>query len=344
MKFDRLAILGVGAIGSVIGGYLTRAGHDITLIDMWADHVEAMKKDGLRITALDDDFTVPVKAMHLGEVSNVSEPFDAVFLAVKSYDTVWATHFIMRYLKPTGIIISAQNAINDEIIAPIVGYTREIGCVITLGAGLYEPGHAQRTSTPDRHSFTLGEPSGMATERVKALVEIMTAAGPAKVTSNLWGERWAKLATNSMANPVCSLTGIGSAAVRLTPETADISVKVASEVVKVGKAHGVEVEPINGIPAAKYEQAGDATVMEEIKSQLAEGAGQLGEGRPSMYQDVLKGRRTEIEFLNGYVARRGKEADVPTPVNEAITRLLKQIELGELKPDIENAKLLEQYI
>ena len=69
MKFDRLAILGVGAIGSVIGGYLTRAGHDITLIDMWADHVEAMKKDGLRITALDDDFTVPVKAMHLGEVS-----------------------------------------------------------------------------------------------------------------------------------------------------------------------------------------------------------------------------------------------------------------------------------
>ena len=342
--FERLAVLGVGAIGSVIGGYLSRAGRDVTLIDTWPDHVEAMKRDGLRITALDDDFTVPVKAMHLGEVSSVAPTFDAAFLAVKSYDTVWATHFIRPYLGATGIVVSAQNAINDEIIGPIVGYNREVGCVITLGAGIYEPGHALRTSTPDRHSFTLGESSGMVTERVRALAEVMGDVGLSKITSNLWGERWAKLANNSMANPICSIAGIGSADVRLTPGVVEVSVNTAREVVEVGSALGVEVEAISGIPADTYRRCGDAEVMEDIKTQLAATAGTLGEGRPSMYQDVLKGRRTEIEYLNGYVVRRGREAGVETPVNEAIVGLLKRIERGEIQPDLSNAKQLEQAL
>ena len=173
--FQRLAVLGVGAIGSVIGGYLTRAGRDVTLIDTWPDHVETMKRDGLRVTALDDDFTVPVKAMHIGEVSSTSEPFDAAFLSVKSYDTVWAAHFIMPYLGPTGIIVSAQNAVNDEVIAPIAGYNRVLGCVITLGAGhvrtrprpthqyagppLLHPGRAQR------HGYREGQGPGGDHER-----------------------------------------------------------------------------------------------------------------------------------------------------------------------------------
>ena len=341
--FDRLAVLGAGAIGGIIGGYLTRAGHDITLIDMWGEHVEAMRKNGLRVTAQDDDFTVPVKAIHLGEVSGVSDPFDTVFLCVKSYDTVWATHFIQPHLRPSGVVVSAQNSVNDELIAPIIGFTRAIGCVVTLGAGLNGPGRVERTSSADRPSFALGELNGMTTERVKALAGVMGAIGPCKVTGNLWGERWAKLATNCMSNPMSSLTGLGSGAIRRTAGVAEPLVKIGEEVVNVGKALGVEVEPINGIAAETYTRSGDAEVMEELKTRLAEGAAQLGDGRPSMYQDVLKGRRTEIEYLNGYVARRGKEVGVPTPVNEAITRLIHQIEAGELEPDVSNVKHLEPY-
>jgi 2-dehydropantoate 2-reductase len=342
--FERMAVLGAGAIGSIIGGYLTRAGHKVTLIDPWAAHVDAMRDNGLRITAADEEFTVPVTAMHLGEVCSISEPFDAVFLCVKSYDTVWAVHFIKPYLEPRGLIISAQNAVNEELIAPIVGFTREIGCVITLGAGLYEHGHALRTSSSDRHAFSLGELNGMPTERVKLLADIMGAIGPSKVTTNLWGERWAKLANNCMANPVCALTGLGSAGVRLTPGVVELSIGLAAEVVRVGNALGVQVEPISGIPAETYGRCDDGQVMEELKTRLAEGARALGEGRPSMYQDVLKGRRTEIDYLNGYVAEKGDEAGVPTPLNEAITLLIKRIERGELKPDMSNIKHLEPYI
>ena len=339
--FERVAVLGVGAIGGIIGAYLTRAGNDVTLIDPWGEHVETMRRDGLRITALDEEFTVPVNAIHLGQLSTVADPFDAVFLCVKSYDTVWSTHLALPYLRPTGVIISAQNAVNDEVIAPIVGFTREIGCVVTLGAGMYEPGHTTRTSIPDRPAFTVGELGGMRSPRIEALAEMMAAIGPTKVTANLWGERWAKLATNCMFNSVCSVTGLGSGTVRTTPGAVDASIKIASEVARVGRGLGVAVEAINGIPAGTYERCDDAEVMEEIKTGLAAGAGELGAGRPSMLQDVMKGRRTEIDYLNGYVASRGSELGVETPVNEAVRGLVKRIERGELKPDVANLKHME---
>lgn len=342
--FERLAVVGTGAIGSIVGAYLTRAGHPITLIDPWSAHVETMQRDGLTVTSQDEEFTVPVDAVHLGDANKINEPFDAVFLSVKSYDTVWATHMIRDYLlKPTGVIISAQNSINDELIAPIIGYTRDIGCIVTLGAGIYEPAHVLHTSVPSRMAFTFGELSGMDTPRVEALAALMNDALPSRTTANIWGERWAKLVTNCMANSVCSLTGIGSAAVRQTPTVTEVSIRIASEVVKVGRALGVAVEAVSGIDAEVFERADDAQVLEDIKTQLAEGAGQLGEGRPSMFQDVMKGRKTEIDYLNGYTAGRGAQIGVGANANAAIVPLIKQIEKGEIQPDLSNIKYLEQF-
>ena len=341
--FERLAVLGAGAIGGIIGGYLARDGRDVTLIDGWAAHVDTINADGLRITALDEEFTVPVKAIHLSEVCNVSEPFDTVFLCVKSYDTVWNVHLVLPHLSPDGVVVSAQNAMNDELIAPIVGFARSIGCVVTLGAGLAGPGQVVRTSRPERVSFTVGELSGQTTRRADTLAEVLTPAGLTRVTTNLWGVRWAKLATNCMANAISALTGLSSSELRQTSGVAEISIRIAQEVVNVGAALGLQVEAVNGIPAEAYEGASDPGAMEEIKTRLLESARELGAGRPSMLQDVLKGRRTEIEFLNGYVATRGKELGVPAPLNETITGLVKRIERGELKPHVSNIKLMEEH-
>ena len=207
--FDRVAVLGVGAIGGIIGGYLTRAGRDVTLIDQWGENVEAVREKGLTVSTQEGDFTVQANAVHLGEVCNITDPFDLVFLAVKSYDTRWATHFILSHLSPDGVIVSAQNGINDEQIGPIAGWSRVLGCVITLGAGMYEPANPIRTSAASRLAFTVGEPSGVESNRAHAVADMLSVIGPTKVTSNLWGQRWAKLATNSMANPICALTGTG---------------------------------------------------------------------------------------------------------------------------------------
>ena len=342
--FERLAVVGTGAIGSVIGGYLARGGRDVTLIDTWAAHVDAMNESGLHITAENGEFTTAVNAMHLGDVNAVQEPFDAIFLAVKSYDTVWATHFALRYLKPTGVIISAQNGINDETIAAIAGFSREIACVITLGAGLYEPARAIHTGDPNKLSFTLGELNGLPTERAHALAEVMNDIGPTKVSRNIWGERWAKLAVNSMANPIAASTGLGSAAVRSTPGVNDVSINIAAEVVRVAQALGIQVEPISGVPASDYLPTDSAEAMEDVKARLAEGASSLGAGRPSMLQDVMKSRRTEIEFLNGYVAARGDVVGVDTPFCDGIVDIVKRVERGELSTDPANLRPLQDMV
>lgn len=343
--FNRIAVLGVGAIGGIIGGYLTRAGHDVTLIDQWPANVEAIREKGLTVSTQEGDFTVASNAVHLGEVCNISEPFDLVFLAMKSYDTEWATHFILRHMTGNGAIVSAQNGINDERIGPIAGWSRVLGCVITLGAGMYEPANPIRTSVADRLAFTIGEPSGIESARAHAISDMLGVVGPTKVTPNLWGQRWAKLAVNSMANPVCALTGLTSGASRETPGVVDVTIKIGAEVVRVGTALGVEVEPINNVPAMQYVEATEsATALEDLKSQLAETARELGAGRPSMLQDVMKGRRTEIEYLDGYVADRGRQVGVATPACDRITSLLKRVERGELVSEADNIRLMSDFM
>src|SRR5262249_42960089 len=198
---ERIGIIGAGAIGSVVGGLLTKAGRDVTLIDQWPEHIEAMRTKGLRLSGTIGDQVVPVKALHIHELQSVREPFDAVFVAVKSYDTEWATALAVSYLKPEGVVVDFQNGINDERVAGVAGRHRAPGCVITISAGMYEAGHAMRTDT-GAIGFKIGEHDGRATPRAQELVEIMNGVAETKLTPNLFGERWSKLAINCMANPL----------------------------------------------------------------------------------------------------------------------------------------------
>ncbi len=335
----KIAVLGAGAIGGVISGYLARAGHDITVIDQWPENVEAIRSKGLTVTSMEEEFTAHPTALHLCQVSAAQPQFDTVILAVKSYDTDWMVRFIQPYLSPTGFIVSAQNSINDDRIAAVVGWTREMGCVITLGAGMYEPGHALRTSPASRPAFTLGEPTGMITPRLKEMAAVLGAVGTTKTTSNLWGERWAKLAINSMANAIAGITGLKSAELRENTDARRVSIRIAAELVQVGTALGVSIEPISGIPAQMFVDATrDGSVLEEVESRLMEGSRQIGTGRPSLAQDVMKGRKTEVDYLNGYVVEKGKAVGIPTPVNESVVKLTKQVESRQRQQSLSNLK------
>src|SRR6201989_1318633 len=171
----RIAFVGAGAIGGYIGGNLTALGHDVTLIDAWPAHVEAMRAAGLRLHGMTEpeNHTVRVNAMHITEVQALAKqrPIDIAFIAVKSYDTVWATRLIRQYLAPGGFIVSSQNCINEERIASIVGWGRTVGCVVGGGGGveLSEPGHVRRTMMKNRGvvSFHVGEPHGRISRRVE---------------------------------------------------------------------------------------------------------------------------------------------------------------------------------
>lgn len=336
----RIGIVGAGAIGSVVGGLLTKAGRDVTLIDQWPEHVEAMKRHGLRLSGTCGDHLVPVTALHLHEVQGLREPFDAIFVAVKSYDTEWATRLALPHLRePDGVVVVFQNGINDERVAALTGRKRTLGCVITVGAGLYEPGHAVRTDTGSV-GFKIGELDGADTPRARALVRILDDVAPSRLTTNLWGERWSKLAVNCMANPLAGLSGLGSAEIRSDPRVRRIAIHVAAEVIRVARALGHEVEPLFGVEAQRFVDAVEGRGLEALGQDLAARAQQLSGGRPSLLQDVLKGRRTEIDALNGYVAEQGRKVGVPTPVNDAVVDAIRRAGVGTLRPDPKNLEPL----
>ena len=338
----KIAIFGAGAAGSYIGAFLTREGHDITLIDMWGEHVDAMNANGLRASGSQGDFTIPVNAVHLADAWQLHHNFDIIFLAMKSYDTEWSSHFVKRLLAPNGVVVNSQNCMNDQLTASIVGYERQIGCVMSsITVALWEPAHVTRGGPPGRDRghdvFRVGELHGRITPRVQEIAEMLSVIDGSRATSNIWGERWSKLTTNSIGNPVGAMTGLGSASYAENPRTRLIQIQIAKESTQVGLALNYEIEKISGVAAETWANADQGDVYEELDAILQPRPG-AADWKSSMSQDVAKGRRTEAAFMNGYIVARGREAGIHTPVNAAIVEVMQGIDDGDITPDASNVE------
>ncbi len=342
MTDKRIVIVGAGAAGSYLGAYMTREGYDVTLIDMWGEHVEAMRANGLRASGTQDDFTVTVKAFHLSDALQIEGGFDIGFLAMKSYDTEWSAHFLKRLVRSDGVVVSSQNCMNDQLVASIVGYDRTVGCIMSsITVALWEPGHVTRGGPPGRGRghvvFRVGELHGRITPRVEELVDILMCVDDARATSNLWGERWSKLTTNSSGNPVGAMTGLGGDGVASMPEARRVQINICKESSQVALAQNYQVEPIRGVAAETYARADDGEVYEELDAKFQPSGGGA-DWKSSMGQDVEKGRHTEIDFMNGYIVEQGRRVGVPTPVNAAIVQVVREVQSGERKPGPENVQ------
>ena len=340
----RIAIVGAGALGGYVGGSLAHLGHDVTLIDPWPENVETIRTKGLELDGLtpEERFTVKgVKILHLTEVQSLArKPVDVAMVATKSYDTAWATMLIKPYLSQQGFVVSLQNCLNEETIANIVGWGRTVGVVASLiSVDLFEAGRIRRTIPKggDKHTvFRVGEPHGRITGRVEELVGWFAQIDSSKATTNLWGERWTKLVQNGMGNGVTAATGMTSGDCLRNDIVRRLQIKLAGEAVRVGQALGYQLEKIRGFEADVFARAaeGDAAALAQIEPTLIpqEGANPRGAiQRPSMAQDMIKGRRTEIDAMNGYIAAKGAEVGVPAPSHAMLTEIVTRVERGELK-------------
>jgi 2-dehydropantoate 2-reductase len=341
----KIAIVCTGAVGGYAGAHMVQAGEDVTFIDFWPEHVDHMKQHGLTITHIREvePFTVPARALHITELQHLSKekPIDIAFVCTKSYDTAWATAMIKQYLAPDGYVVSLQNCMNEETIAGVVGWGRTVGCIASsITVDLCEPGHVRRAAgkSGSKHTvFRTGEVHGRITDRVKEICRLVALSDSAMVTENIWGERWSKLVTNVMGNGLSACTGMVSKDLIRNDTIRRFSARLGSEAIRVGQALGYELEEIHHIDPEVIARAGEgdsAATREYDEHRLAEvNKGGGGEHRPSMGQDMVKGRRTEIEFLNGLVARKGAEIGIATPANAALTDIVTRVEKGELKPD-----------
>ena len=338
----RVAIVGVGAVGGYVGAHMTHAGVDVTLIDAWPDNVQAMRSQGISVSGMNGAGTVhtPVRALHISDVSQLvrEQPFDIVFIAVKSYDTKWATQLIAPFVAPTGCLVSLQNGINEEAIASVVGWERVLGCSVSaLAAELTAPATIVRNSPlgdEKKWGLRIGEAHGQITPRAEAIAQLLSHSDTCKVTTNLWGERWSKLIINAMRNGVCALTGL-TGRQRDNHEIArQLSISLGSSAVRVGRALGLALEPVGGLDLDLLARAqSDSAALEAITQMIMDVANSRSDAqRPSMGQDISKGRRTEIDDINGLVARRGRELGMDVTCHERVNQVIKRIERGEVAP------------
>ncbi len=343
----RLLFVGAGAVGSYLGAFLARAGQDTTLVDPWPEQVNAIREHGISVTGPHEPFEAHPRALHVHEVQRLGAGFDIAFIAVKAYDTAWATWLALPHLKPEGFFVSAQNCWNDPVIAGIAGTGRAVGLIMSrIAVALWKPGHVERGAEQGRASghdvFRAGEHDGRITPRVTELAAMLSVIDGARDTDNLWGERWSKLCLNSMSNPVQAMTGLGSLEIAARPRGREITIRLAAESARVGLGLGYRIPKFGGAPAEQWAGAGRPEVYRELEALLTPSGGPGRNWRASMAQDVIKGRRSEIDFMNGFVAAKGREVGIATPVSEAVVAVMREIDAGARQPAPEHIELALQ--
>ena len=289
----------------------------------------------------EEKFTVKnAKTMHLTEMEALSrqKPIDIAFVSMKSYDTEWATALIKQYLAPDGYVVSLQNCLNEERIAGVVGWGKTVGMVASLiSVDMFEPARIRRTVAKggDKHTvFRVGEVHGRITKRVEELRDMVGRIDSAKTTTNLWGERWSKLCQNGMKNGVSAATGLTGADCDRNDAIRRFSIKLGGEAVPGRPGAGLPHREDRQVRARDAGQGvRKATRRRSTRSRriLRPGSNtnpnpRADIQRPSMAQDIRKGRRTEIEFMNGYIADRGNYIGVPAPTHTKLTEIIVKVE------------------
>ena len=284
MAKNKIAFVGAGAVGGYAGAHMVQAGEDVTYIDPWPENVEAIRKDGLRITHIRDvePFTVKPRALHLTEVQQLAKeaPIDIAFVCMKSYDTAWATTMIKQYLAPGGYIVSLQNCMNEETIAGIVGWGKTLGSIASsITVELHAPGQVRRAAgkSGSRHTvFRVGEVHGRVTDRAKEVCRLVAYADSAMVTENLWGERWSKLVTNVMGNGLSACTGLISRDMIKNDAIRNFSTRLGSEAIRVGQALGYTFDEVSHMDPETIARAGEGDAAATRRNRRASS----GRGQP----------------------------------------------------------------
>ncbi len=345
---SKLLFVGAGAIGSYLGAFLSRAGHDVTLIDPWAEQVDTIRQRGISVTGPHDPFEARPTAVHLHEAARLPRDFEVAFVAMKVYDTAWATQLALRHVRPDGVVVASENCWPDPIVASVAGASRALGLVMSkIGVALWKPGEVERGMEKGQGKghdvFRVGEHDGRITDRAKLVAEMLSVIDGSQVTDNLWGERWAKLCQNAMGNPVQAMTGLGNVEIASSEIGRAITIHLGAESARVGLALGHRIPNFGGVTAQQWADAGRKETYETLDRLLTPTSAGTRNWRASMAQDVIKGRPTEIDQMNGFVVAQGRERGVPTPVSAAIVDVVHEVESGVVKPAPRNiAVVLER--
>jgi 2-dehydropantoate 2-reductase len=305
---SRVAVMGAGAVGSYFGVMLARAGQEVTLIGRPA-HVEAIRRDGLLL-----DTTSFRERVRIGATVDPSAAQDADFVlfCVKTHHTEEASRLLARHLAPRAVVVSLQNGVNNVARIRVASGIEALPAVVYIAVSLPEPGHVKHTH---RGELVIGElPRGGNSEsseaaRTDPVSALFTAAGvPCRVSLNIEGDLWGKMIVNCAANAVSAVGQTSYGRAIEDPGVREVMTRLIEETVAVARASGVPLPDVDFV----------TTGLKFIES--------IGDATSSMAQDIARGRPTEIDSLNGFIAQRGRELGVPVPISRTVYALVKLLE------------------
>ena len=322
---DPILVWGAGAIGGALGAAFLRAGEPVVFVDTAADHVAAIAAEGLEITGpvAPGRFSAPAYTP-----DGLAGSFRRCILAVKAHHTADAVAALAPHVAPDGFVVSAQNGLNEAVIAERVGLARTVGCFVNFGADYLAPGTILYGG---RGAVVLGELDGADTPRLRALHGLFRHFDPAAIaTPNISGYLWAKLIYGGMLFAT-ALTDDSIADVLAMPEHRPTLTRLAHEVVAVARAEGVRLEGFDGFdPQAFVPEAPPERTARSFDDMVAHNRRSL-KSHSGIWRDLaVRKRRTEVDAQLGPVVTIGARHGVPTPVTAAIVERIHAIEEGRL--------------
>ena len=326
---------GAGAIGGTIGAWLARAGHDITLVDTVAEHIDAINRNGITITGPIAEFTQRVPAF---TPETLTGTWDQIVLATKAHHTAIALRALLPHLSATGYIVSAQNGLNELEIADAVGAERTVGAFVNFGADYLEPGVILHGS---RAAVVVGEIDGRITPRITAIRDVWRDFDDrAIVTPNIWGFLWGKEAYGAMLFAT-ALTNDSIADALARPEYRHIYIALAREILAVAAARGVTPEAFDGFDPAAYLPSAPSGAAEQSLDALVAHNRRSAKTHSGIWRDLaVRKRPTEVDAQLGIVVILGAAAGVPTPLTARLVALIHDIEMGARPQSLETLDAL----
>ncbi len=326
MKNQRIVIVGAGAIGGITAALLKRSDYDIHLVCRHSDLAKRITEQGIYAFGVCGDIRIGIPSVP--KVSNLEGTFDLALIATKAYDMMEAANQLLPYLRSDSRVVSMQNGICEDDLAKVVGTERTIGCVVGWGATMRKLGEVEMTSGGE---FVIGNWKRTRDEKLELTQEILNHVVPTRISDRIESNLYSKLIINSCITSLGVISGLYLGEMLAMKKARKIFIQIISEAIAIADAMGLKVEPYGGkLDYYKFLKRG---FLSEFKQHLTIRV--IGfkyrKLKSSSLQSVERGKKTEIDNYNGYIASKGKEYGIQTPVNEKITKLVKEIEAGQRK-------------
>lgn len=328
----RAAIYGAGSMGTILGAYITKNGGKIDLVNHNFEHVRALKEKGAHIVGT-VDFVQPVKAITPFEMAGT---YNIIILLTKQMENEQIVRFLLPYLTPDGVIVTLQNGIPELLIGQIVRMDHVLGCTVAWGATMLEPGVCELTSSPDSLTFQLGSLTPFPNRHLHDVESLLSLMGPVVIEDNFIGTRWTKLLINASFSGLSTALGCTFGETIKPRDSRTVLQLLIKECIDVARKGGIRFEPVQGkdvIQLLDYQNPVKKFISYMILPIAMRKHMRL---KASMLQDIEKGKKCEVDAINGVVCNYGRELGVPTPLNDTVVDVIHRIERGELKPCRDN--------